>query len=214
MNHQEILVTDLVGAMTQVRKAYRLLHDYQRAVLDMVQYIAKTHFQNMEFYYTVPRYQSRKQSTPPFEYWAWDWLNMSRISYIFTLKNQDEHWLAKRDTSLLAIEIISDTAVNDWKNDREAFSADLDKVCPVDEAESLIRISKIICVAESEKREDWLHAFKELGAEYFDEKFHSYPGNENFKMVGITVAMQDMLNKESVDNVIVSFKDKTEAIVN
>ena len=73
----------------EVRKAYRLLHDYQRMVMDGVDYVGK----QLGFAYaggfakfsaTAPG-QGRGQ----LKCWAWDWLNMVQYEFHFTRQAED-----------------------------------------------------------------------------------------------------------------------------
>jgi hypothetical protein len=65
---------DLASALCDVRKAYRLLYDYQRAVLDTVKYLGDQ--LGLTYLNAFPRFSD----APPrhgrglFECWAWDWL--------------------------------------------------------------------------------------------------------------------------------------------
>ena len=71
-------------ALLDVRKAYRLLHDYQRMALDAIGYIGKqldmTYFGGFaKFSDTTPR-----EGKGGLDFWAWDWLNMMEYEFHFT----------------------------------------------------------------------------------------------------------------------------------
>lgn len=91
-------------AMENVRKAYRLLHDYQRMVLDAVKYIGN----QLGLKYTLgkPKFSNPSKLTSKLDSWAWDWLNM--VFYEFHFKD-----LGPIKFSIL---LLSDTGYFESKN--------------------------------------------------------------------------------------------------
>lgn len=90
-------------ALLDVRKAYRLLHDYQRMVIDAVNYIGKQ--LNVVYVGGWPRYSdaSPRAGRGELDSWAWDWLNM--MFYEFHFERQIEEGKHLR----LSLLLISDT---------------------------------------------------------------------------------------------------------
>jgi len=91
-------------ALVDVRRAYRLLHDYQRAALDTVKYIGT----RLGFVYSdgcanfsegTPRGSRRDL----LDCWSWDWLNL--VFYDFTFTQDPE----AKDPVRFAIWLFSDT---------------------------------------------------------------------------------------------------------
>ncbi|MBK1829602.1 hypothetical protein JIN77_02605 [Verrucomicrobiaceae bacterium R5-34] len=68
---------------SDVRKAYRLLHDYQRMVMDAVAYIGKQ--LTLDHQEGFPKYSSKtKYGRDSLQRWAWDWLGMMFYEFHFT----------------------------------------------------------------------------------------------------------------------------------
>lgn len=90
-------------ALLDVRKAYRLLHDYQRMVLDAVNYIGKQ--LGMTYAGGWPKYSdpSPRNGGGELENWAWDWLNMVLYGFHFNRPLADGNMLQ------MTILLISDT---------------------------------------------------------------------------------------------------------
>jgi hypothetical protein len=70
-------------ALLDVRKAYRLLHDYQRMVMDSVDYIGKQ--LGLSYGGGWPKFSdpTPKAGKGGPEFWAWDWLNMVQYEFHF-----------------------------------------------------------------------------------------------------------------------------------
>jgi len=90
------------ATLLDVRKAFRLLHDYQRMALDAAGYIS--HQFGMQYGGGWPRL-----SGPPpragqgrFNNWSWDWLNMVFYEFHF-YRELDDDWAA------ISILLLSDT---------------------------------------------------------------------------------------------------------
>lgn len=91
-------------ALLDVRKAYRLLHDYQRSALDAVKYVG-THL-GLEYWDGGPNFSypaPRGSSSGLFDRWAWDWLNLYFYDFTFT------RGVSKKDQVFLAVWLFSDT---------------------------------------------------------------------------------------------------------
>lgn len=94
---------DIEQALLDVRKAYRLLHDYQRAALDAANYIGN----QLGFTYVGgwPLFSdcAPRVGKGGLDYWAWDWLNL--VCYDFNFE-QNTAATGKID---LTICLMSDT---------------------------------------------------------------------------------------------------------
>lgn len=116
---------NIEATLLEVRKAYRLLHDYQRLVLDAVDYVGK----QLGFTYAggYPKFSSASpgQGRGKLGCWAWDWLNMILYEFHFTRTGNDgKLWRF----SLL---LISDTGYFCSKLE-EANACEVDSYLPVD----------------------------------------------------------------------------------
>jgi len=95
--------TKIEHALLDVRKAYRLLHDYQRMVMDAANYIGKQ--TSLEWYGGWPKYSdaTRQGERVKMNHSAWDWLNMMMFEFHFLRPIDKEKYLR------LSILLISDT---------------------------------------------------------------------------------------------------------
>lgn len=84
---EEISKNDFRESLIDVRKAYRLLYEYQRRILDLMKYIGN--YYDRELYAGFPIYSqiTPRKTSVRFEKWAWDWLNMYLYEFNFGLKD-------------------------------------------------------------------------------------------------------------------------------
>jgi len=75
---------DIDNALIDVRKAYRLLYDYQRAALDVASYIS-VQLGFTPYWGGVPRFSdcSPRSEKGSLDCWAWDWLNLIFYEFRF-----------------------------------------------------------------------------------------------------------------------------------
>jgi hypothetical protein len=69
--------------LLEVRKAYRLLFDYQSRILDLMKFIGQSY--SMPFVKGDPKFSTRGQNK--LDNWAWDWLYMYYYSFHFNNSN-------------------------------------------------------------------------------------------------------------------------------
>lgn len=96
--------TPFPTVMQDVRRAYRLLHDYQRMVLDGVAYLGKQ--MGLTYVGGWPKFSSvtpRAGKGGLQTHWAWDWLNLMQHDFHFQLL---EEKTVRAHVSML---LISDT---------------------------------------------------------------------------------------------------------
>lgn len=81
---------EIEAVLVDVRRAYRLLHDYQRMVLDAVDYLAKQ--LGMNYRGGWPKFSdaSPKPGKGGLDFWSWDWLNMVFYEFHFGSPLQPE----------------------------------------------------------------------------------------------------------------------------
>lgn len=81
---------NLDKSLVEVRKAYRILFDYQTRILDLISYISsKTHFSYNGGYSKFSN-SGPNNGRGKLDLWAWDWLNFYFYEFNFgSLKNQN-----------------------------------------------------------------------------------------------------------------------------
>lgn len=96
--------------MLEIRKAYRLLFDYQNRILNLMKYIRT--FYGLTYYAGYPMFSwaSPKSGGGSLDNWAWDWLNMYFYQFSFdcdnTIYEEDEK-------KYLSVFLINDTGFFD-----------------------------------------------------------------------------------------------------
>jgi len=90
-------------ALLDVRRAYRLLHDYQRMALDAANYIGKQLGMTYAGGWPLFSDPSPRNGQGKLNYWSWDWLNLVFYEFHFSKAHPDNKTLR------LAILLISDT---------------------------------------------------------------------------------------------------------
>lgn len=76
-------VRELEQALLDVRKAYRLLHDYQRSALDAAKYIGTQLGFDYQGGYSAFSSSAPMNGRGKLESWAWDWLNLVCYDFHF-----------------------------------------------------------------------------------------------------------------------------------
>lgn len=110
-------MNELKSSLIEVRKAYRLLYDYQRKVLDLVQFIGSEFGRSYNGGYSKYCEASPRNGKGSLDQWAWDWLNMYYYEFNFhDLKNKD----------YFSIVLISDTGFYEAKNENSNFDNKLE----------------------------------------------------------------------------------------
>ncbi|MEW9305460.1 hypothetical protein [Labrys neptuniae] len=103
----------LADALTDVRKAYRLLWAYQKRVFDVVRLIV-SEFDDMGFYYWQTMHADRpcNSGTNPLARWTWDMLPMLEASYLFLPSGVDRN-STMPGTWMLEVHVESDSGFED-----------------------------------------------------------------------------------------------------
>lgn len=96
---------EIERALLDVRRAYRLLHRYQRAALDVAKYVGSQ--LGLSYRDGCPRFSNTapRNGKNAFGCWAWDWLNFVHFDFNF-YRNVGEN----REIGL-TIMIVSDTGI-------------------------------------------------------------------------------------------------------
>ncbi|WP_026837370.1 hypothetical protein [Gillisia sp. JM1] len=102
---------DLEDRLIEVRKAYRLLYDYQRRMLDLMGFIGGSF--NREYEGGYPKFSnpSPNNGRGKLEQWSWDWLNMYYYEFHFSKKK------VKTNTQYFAVFLVTDTGYYEIKKE-------------------------------------------------------------------------------------------------
>lgn len=104
---------NLENSLLEVRKAYRLLYDYQKRILDLVSFIGGSF--NREYSGGYPKFSGPgpNNGRGKLSLWAWDWLNMYYYEFLFIPKK------TKSGSQHFAIFLVNDTGYYQIKKDSE-----------------------------------------------------------------------------------------------
>jgi hypothetical protein len=119
-----------------VRKAYRLLHDYQRLILDAVNYMGRQ--LGLEYVGGWPKFSDRppterKQKPDDLTRWAWDWLNFMEYDFHF------QQVISETSTIHFSVLLISDSGFY-CALDSDCDETETIKFLPAEQSESLLGI--------------------------------------------------------------------------
>lgn len=106
------------NTLLEVRKAYRFIYQYQRKILDLMDFIGKSYGLNYNGGSARFSNVSPRNGSGTLNKWAWDWLNM--YFYEFNFKNKSK--------SLFSVILVNDTGSfiankKDVANKRTTLSA-------------------------------------------------------------------------------------------
>jgi len=110
-------MNELKNSLVEVRKAYRLLYDYQKKVLDLVQFIGTEFGRSYNGGYSKYCNVTPRNGKGYLSNWAWDWLNM--YYYEFSFHN-------KENKDFFSVVLISDTGYYEAKDEDENFNDKLE----------------------------------------------------------------------------------------
>jgi len=121
---------NIADALTDVRKAYRILHNYQRAALDAANYLGSQ--LGFEYRGGYPLFSdcAPKDGKGKLENWSWDWLNLVFYDFHFVkrIDNQDQN---------LSIWLFSDTGYF-FSDSPKADKTDVSTFAPVETSQSKV----------------------------------------------------------------------------
>lgn len=105
-------MSNLKNSLIEVRKAYRLLYDYQKKILDLVNFIGSEYGRSYNGGYSKYCNTSPRNGKGHLTNWAWDWLNM--YYYEFNFHNEN-------DKSYFSVILLSDTGFYQAKEEDSSF---------------------------------------------------------------------------------------------
>ena len=197
--------------MSDVRAAYRLLHDYQRRILDIVQFIGNKY--NRTFYQSIPKFSDRTptKNDKHLDRWSWDWLNLYYTEFKFETYFHLDHQfhfgiLVVSDDGYYRTENIQKNEVN-WrsKSNKVLYSQeriDIDKF-----EEASLSDSKLILIAG-------INLFEAEGV--FGNSFNlpelilSAEGNhenESGRMLFQSYSLSEINDQQALEEVLSDFED-------
>ena len=183
-------INEFKKALTDVRKAYRLLYHYQRRVMDTVQFISDQTVFSFHGGWSWFSNPMPKNKSVKLAHWAWDWLNM--YFYDFHLGER----VVDGVTYSLSVILQSDTGffdsqINDKRN-VEAFA-------PVEESETRM----ILCLGVNHWDPTSLLNEKAIhrGETMFYKEY-----NEKGSMMAKAYNLTAFMNEESILSTLEDFK--------
>lgn len=185
--------------LVDVRKAYRLLHDYQRLVLDSMKYIASQ--LGMHYNGGWPKFSGITPcgNNKDLDKWAWDWLNMLWWEFHFMSRPRENN-------PYLRICLLSDTG----SFESESGRVDSTRTDTFDNVKA--SKSKLLFIADKHSEEsNWKFP------DYWDgtvlrELTHNNPAKYHDEKKIIFTACYDvsrLCNTESVDAMLRDFIEKS-----
>ncbi|MDC0302682.1 hypothetical protein OAL23_00780, partial [bacterium] len=102
---------EIDSLLIDVRKSYRLLHNYQRLVLDSLKYIGNQLNMPYRGGWTIFCGNQARNGKGCLDQWAWDWLGMYAYEFRFDLRHDNDRGIEipEGDFVTVAASVISDT---------------------------------------------------------------------------------------------------------
>jgi hypothetical protein len=197
----------LVDALTDVRKAYRLLWCYQRRVFDVVRLIADE-FDDMAFYYWQTRHSGRpcNSGTNPMARWTWDMLPMVEASYLFLPGGVDRN-LTLPGQWMLEVNVASDSGFKKPDDNSEPDPADFE-----DPATSTSNVTLYAWYCTGQSKLNWFSGvwnYTEWPTE--EEGWFREHAEPPFKIFGRSIDLADLPDKASVKFAAGAFRNDASA---
>ncbi len=120
-------MSEIKQTLIDVRKAYRFLYNYQRTLMDLVDYIGRKYNFKYEGGYSKFSNVTPRTGKGHLTNWAWDWLNMYYYEFHFRtnkINNDDIHFsiFSVNDTGFYEVENNDKTNTNSFKSIEESKS--------------------------------------------------------------------------------------------
>lgn len=183
-------------AMTDVRKSYRLLYEYQQRVLALVSFMAN----NLDYKWirTNTRFcNPRKNYTkikPDNSIWSWDFLLMYNLIFYFEPKESNR----ARDT-ILKIVLISDTGFYDSEN--KIQQTDVDHFSSPEKSKTQLHL-----IVKSNKNQKWTpYRESQFTSNSISNTFIKKDDSLNLDLVGMKFDLDALSNETAVRNALDSF---------
>jgi hypothetical protein len=186
---------ELDKQLIDVRKAYRLLYDYQLHVLDLARVIG-----SKLGYNTVYGYPAFSGSAPKegkkgvFDLWSWDWLNMYHYKFSFGSKKINDQEV------FFDIHIISDSGFYDRQS---AIETDTTTFKSAEES-----VTRIVLYAALEEYK-WHEILKDSSSIAKDIRSAAFkwPSEDKVMVYGKSLALKDFIDSASTENSIRIFRE-------
>jgi hypothetical protein len=116
--------------LTEVRKSYRLLYDYQKRILDLVDFIGKKYGLIYDGGYPKFSHVAPRNGRGNLNLWAWDWLNMYYYEFHFSNKK------SRNDTIFFSIFLLNDNGFFKSHHDNKINKTSVSKFSGIEDSES------------------------------------------------------------------------------
>jgi hypothetical protein len=196
----------LEDALTDVRKAYRLLWAYQRRIYDMVE-LAAGEFDDMNFYWWTTLHADRpvQSGTNPMNgRWAWDMLPMARVSYLFLSSDTDRNRTMPGQW-MLEVHVDSDGG---FEENEEGTEPDPETFASAAESASSMTLYAWYCTAESGR--NWLNGVYRV-IDWPEDGEVMESAEPPFRVFGKTMAIAELSTRADVTNFVHAFQEEASA---
>lgn len=195
----------LVAALTDVRRAYRILWMYQRRVLDLVSQIAEKF--DLTFYAWAPQEYERlgRFTTDPTKKWAWDMLPLYNTSFLYLQEAADRNRTRTGDW-MLEIAVISDEGYNPKALENGEVNAS--QFPPAEQTRSILGLYAWRSTKTLDR--NWFNSIWDS----WDSEKMGWPedgdlvenAERNIMIVGKTFDLSDLSDKTAVETAVAGFK--------
>lgn len=195
----------LVAALTDVRRAYRIIWMYQRRVLDLVSQIAEKF--DLEFYAWSPEEYERlgRFTTDPTKNSAWDMLPLYNTSFLYLPEDADRNRTRVGDW-MLEIAVISDEGYN--CKALENGEVDASQFLPAEKTRSILGLYAWRSTKTLDR--NWFNSIWDS----WDSEKMGWPkdgglvenAERNIMIIGKTFDLSDLSDETAVETAVAGFK--------
>ena len=183
-------------ALIDVRKAYRLLADYQRKVLDLVGFIGDSFGRNYSGGYSKYGAPTPRNGQGRLDRWSWDWLTMYFYEFHFGTEK------VANDDIVFSVFVVSDTGYyNEKYNNQRLDKRETERFTNPKESET-----KLIFLIGKNK---WQHQgiFSEnFNKPEFIMENEGVESDENGKMIFKSYLLTDFVNQNKAEEKLKDFE--------
>lgn len=183
--------------LLEVRKSYRLLFEYQKRILDLVDYIGKSYNLKYDGGYSKFSDTSPRNGSGSLDSWAWDWLSM--YYYEFHFKNKVINNDKNKDTIYFSLFILNDDGYFQAKKEQNIARTSVSKFVDVEKSNS-----KLIFVVGKNYWDSWGKNWDDLDFILKDQDVKRK--SENEYMIFKSFSLECFENEDNAKKNILEFE--------
>ncbi len=199
--------TEFAGALTEVRKAYRLLYVYQDRILKLMRYVGS--YYGIAYHGGFNAFSSHppRKGKGTLGEWAWDWLGFYHYEFLFIVRKKSAD---QSEDLFFCVSLQSDTGLYDHEEKNEIRDHDNKKLDFNNYEEANESRTRLVFMIAKVKDWDPCKMFVEnkWHGKKKDEEELELLKDDKCTMFGKAYNLESFCNKAATDGILKQFKER------